>query len=173
VALARKAQETGYARVWYADHHNMGSLAASTTSALIARLAAHTYTIRVRSGGTMLPTHSPPTIAGQFRTPETLPPGRTAADLGRAPGTDQDTLRALRRDATAAEAFPQDVVELQGYLRDQTRIPGVNAYPGRGTDVPLYILGSSLFGAKLAAALGLPYAFASHFAPAALHASIR
>ena len=172
VALAQKAEETGYTRVWYAEHHNMASIASSATSVLIAHVAAHTNTIRLGSGGIMLPNHAPLTIAEQFGTLETLHPGRIDLGLGRAPGTDQNTLRALRRDATSAEAFPQDVVELQGYLRDQTRIPGVNAYPGRGTDVPLYILGSSLFGAKLAAALGLPYAFASHFAPAALHEAI-
>ena len=172
VALAQKGEETGYTRVWYAEHHNMASIASSATSVLIAHVAAHTNTIRLGSGGIMLPNHAPLTIAEQFGTLETLHPGRIDLGLGRAPGTDQNTLRALRRDATSAEAFPQDVVELQGYLRDQTRIPGVNAYPGRGTDVPLYILGSSLFGAKLAAALGLPYAFASHFAPAALHEAI-
>lgn len=172
VALAQKGEETGYTRVWYAEHHNMASIASSATSVLIAHVAAHTNTIRLGSGGIMLPNHAPLTIAEQFGTLETLHPGRIDLGLGRAPGTDQNTLRALRRDATSADAFPQDVVELQGYLRDQTRIPGVNAYPGRGTDVPLYILGSSLFGAKLAAALGLPYAFASHFAPAALHEAI-
>ncbi len=172
VALARKAEETGYRRVWYAEHHNMPGIASSATSVLIAHVAAHTSTIRLGAGGIMLPNHAPLTIAEQFGTLETLHPGRIDLGLGRAPGTDQNTMRALRRDATSADTFPEDVLELQGYLRGQSRIPGVDAYPGKGTDVPLYILGSSLFGAGLAAALGLPYAFASHFAPAALHEAI-
>ncbi|USQ81688.1 LLM class flavin-dependent oxidoreductase [Ornithinimicrobium faecis] len=172
VSLAQKAEETGYQRVWYAEHHNMASIASSATSVLIAHVAAHTNTIRLGSGGIMLPNHAPLTVAEQFGTLETLHPGRIDLGLGRAPGGDQNTMRALRRDAASAETFPQDVLELQGYLRGQSRIPGVNAYPGKGTDVPLYILGSSLFGAGLAAALGLPYAFASHFAPAALHDAI-
>jgi luciferase family oxidoreductase group 1 len=172
VALARKAEETGYQRVWYAEHHNMASIASSATSVLIAHVAAHTSSIRLGAGGIMLPNHSPLTIAEQFGTLETLHPGRIDLGLGRAPGSDQNTMRALRRDATSSDTFPQDVLELQGYLRGQTSIPGVNAYPGRDTNVPLYILGSSLFGAGLAAALGLPYAFASHFAPAALHQAI-
>ena len=120
----------------------------------------------------MLPNHSPLTIAEQFGTLATLHPGRIDLGLGRAPGTDQNTMRALRRDFTAAETFPQDVLELQGYLTDHTRIPQVNAFPGRGTNVPLYILGSSLFGGQLAAALGLPFAFASHFAPGALQDAV-
>ena len=172
VTLAQKAEETGYKRVWYAEHHNMASIASSATSVLIAHVAAHTKTIRLGSGGIMLPNHAPLTIAEQFGTLETLHPGRIDLGLGRAPGSDQNTMRALRRDLTSADTFPQDVLELQGYLRGQSRIPGVNAYPGKGTDVPLYMLGSSLFGAGLAAALGLPYAFASHFAPAALHEAI-
>lgn len=172
VALARKAEETGYRRVWYAEHHNMPGIASSATSVLIAHVAAHTSTIRLGAGGVMLPNHSPLTIAEQYGTLETLHPGRIDLGLGRAPGTDQSTMRALRRDATSADSFPEDVLELQGYLRGESRIPGVDAYPGKGTDVPLYILGSSLFGARLAAVLGLPYAFASHFAPAALHEAI-
>lgn len=172
VTLAQKAEETGYKRVWYAEHHNMASIASSATSVLIAHVAAHTRTIRLGSGGIMLPNHAPLTIAEQFGTLEALHPGRIDLGLGRAPGSDQNTMRALRRDVTSADTFPQDVLELQGYLRGQSRIPGVNAYPGKGTDVPLYMLGSSLFGAGLAAALGLPYAFASHFAPAALHEAI-
>ncbi len=172
VALAQKAEETGYTRVWYAEHHNMASIASSATSVLIAHVAAHTRSIRLGSGGVMLPNHAPLTIAEQYGTLETLHPGRIDLGLGRAPGTDQNTMRALRRDATSADTFPEDVIELQGYLRGQSRIPGVDAYPGKGTDVPLYILGSSLFGAGLAATLGLPYAFASHFAPAALHEAI-
>src|SRR5690625_1854173 len=150
----------------------MSTIASSATSVLIGHIAAHTDTIRLGSGGVMLPNHAPLTIAEQFGTLETLHPGRIDLGLGRAPGTDQNTMRALRRDATSADTFPEDVLELQGYLRGQSRIPGVDAYPGKGTDVPLYILGSSLFGAGLAAALGLPYAFASHFAPAALHEAV-
>lgn len=172
VALARKAEETGYTRVWYAEHHNMARIASSATSVLIAHVAAHTNSIRLGAGGVMLPNHSPLTIAEQFGTLATLHPGRIDLGLGRAPGSDQNTMRALRRDATSSDTFPQDVLELQGYLRGESLIPGVNAYPGMGTDVPLHILGSSLFGAGLAAALGLPYAFASHFAPAALHQAI-
>ncbi|WP_152191305.1 LLM class flavin-dependent oxidoreductase [Georgenia satyanarayanai] len=172
VALAQKAEETGYTRVWYAEHHNMAAIASSATSVLIAHVAAHTRTIRLGSGGVMLPNHSPLTIAEQYGTLETLHPGRIDLGLGRAPGTDQNTMRALRRDNSSADSFPEDVLELQGYLQGQSRVPGVDAYPGKGTDVPLYILGSSLFGAGLAATLGLPYAFASHFAPAALHEAI-
>ncbi len=172
VALAQRAEELGYERVWYAEHHNMPRIASSATSVLIGHIAAHTSTIRLGSGGVMLPNHAPLTIAEQFGMLETLHPGRIDLGLGRAPGTDQNTMRALRRDASAADAFPQDVQELQGYLRDRTLVEGVNAIPGRGTDVPLYILGSSLFGAKLAAALGLPYSFASHFAPDALEEAV-
>jgi luciferase family oxidoreductase group 1 len=172
VALARRAEACGYARVWYAEHHNIPTIASSATSVLIAHIAAHTSTIRLGAGGIMLPNHAPLLIAEQFGTLATLHPGRIDLGLGRAPGTDQRTLLALRRDPIAADSFPEDVVELQGYLRGESRIPGVNAIPGAGTDVPLYILGSSLFGARLAAALGLPYAFASHFAPAALEVAV-
>ncbi|WP_188188837.1 LLM class flavin-dependent oxidoreductase [Nonomuraea sp. SYSU D8015] len=172
VALAQRAEELGYKRIWYAEHHNMDSIASSATSVLIAHVAAHTRTIRLGAGGVMLPNHSPLTIAEQFGTLETLHPGRIDLGLGRAPGSDQQTMRALRRTPADADAFPQDVLELQGYLTGETRIPGVNATPGKGTDVPLYILGSSLFGAQLAATLGLPYAFASHFAPAALEEAV-
>ena len=172
VVLARRAEERGYRRVWYAEHHNMRSIASSATSVLIAHVAAHTRSIRVGAGGVMLPNHAPLTIAEQFGTLETLHPGRIDLGVGRAPGTDPTTLRALRRDPTAADTFPQDVLELQGYLSGDSRIPGVEAVPGAGTNVPLYILGSSLFGASLAAALGLPYAFASHFAPDALQQAV-
>jgi luciferase family oxidoreductase group 1 len=172
VALARRAEERGYRRVWYAEHHNMSRVGSSATSVLIAHVAAHTATIRLGAGGIMLPNHAPLTIAEQFGTLETLHPGRIDLGLGRAPGSDQNTMWALRRDASSSDRFPQDVLELQGYLTDNTRIPGVNAIPGRGTNVPLYILGSSLFGAQLAAALGLPYAFASHFAPELLVAAV-
>ncbi len=172
VALAQRAEELGYRRVWYAEHHNMDSIASSATSVLIAHIAAHTRTIRLGAGGVILPNHSPLTIAEQFGTLETLHPGRIDLGLGRAPGSDQNTMRALRRTPSAADTFPQDVLELQGYLTGETRIPGVHATPGKGTNVPLYILGSSLFGAQLAAMLGLPYAFASHFAPTALEEAV-
>jgi luciferase family oxidoreductase group 1 len=172
VALARLAEDAGYRRIWYAEHHNMARIASSATSVLIAHVAAHTSTIRLGSGGVMLPNHSPLVIAEQFGTLATLHPGRIDLGLGRAPGSDRTTMYALRRDHASADRFPDDVLELQGYLRDATVVPGVNAYPGRGTDVPLYILGSSLFGAQLAATLGLPYAFASHFAPDALEQAV-
>ncbi|WP_067974055.1 LLM class flavin-dependent oxidoreductase [Nocardiopsis trehalosi] len=172
VAIARTADTLGYRRIWYAEHHNMATIASSATSVLIAHVAAHTERVRLGAGGVMLPNHSPLTIAEQFGTLETLHPGRIDLGLGRAPGSDQNTMRALRRDPASADTFPQDVVELQGYLTGNSRIPGVDAIPGKGTNVPLYILGSSLFGAKLAAALGLPYSFASHFAPAALEDAV-
>ena len=168
VALAQRAEARGYERVWYAEHHNMASIASSATSVLIAHIAAHTSTIRLGAGGVMLPNHSPLTIAEQFGTLATLHPGRIDLGLGRAPGSDQNTMRAMRRDAHSSDRFPEDVLELQGFLRGESKIPGVAAVPGAGTNVPLYILGSSLFGAKLAAMLGLPYAFASHFAPTSL-----
>jgi luciferase family oxidoreductase group 1 len=172
VRLARRAEELGLQRVWYAEHHNMGSIASSATSVLIAHIAAHTDTIRLGAGGVMLPNHSPLVIAEQFGTLESLHPGRIDLGLGRAPGSDQPTMYALRRDPRSADRFPDDVLELQGFLTGETRVAGVHAVPGRGTNVPLYILGSSLFGAKLAAALGLPYSFASHFAPDALEQAV-
>ena len=172
VALAQLAEAAGYRRVWYAEHHNMPSIGSSATSVLIAHIAGHTDSIRLGAGGIMLPNHSPLVIAEQFGTLATLHPGRIDLGLGRAPGTDRTTMYALRRDLTAADSFPADVLELQGYLDDESRVPGVHAYPGRGTKVPLYLLGSSMFGAQLAAQLGLPYAFASHFAPAALQAAV-
>jgi luciferase family oxidoreductase group 1 len=172
VALAQQAEELGYERMWYAEHHNMPGIASSATSVLIAHIGAHTRSIRLGAGGVMLPNHAPLTIAEQFGTLAAMYPGRIDLGLGRAPGSDQNTMYALRRDPRSAETFPQDVQELQGYLAGNTLVPGVEAVPGKGSHVPLYILGSSLFGAKLAAALGLPYAFASHFAPAALEAAI-
>ncbi|MGE0066691.1 MAG: LLM class flavin-dependent oxidoreductase [Solirubrobacterales bacterium] len=168
VRLAQLAERLGYRRVWYAEHHNISSIASSATAVLIAHVAAHTETIRLGAGGVMLPNHSPIVIAEQFGTLESLHPGRIDLGLGRAPGSDQETTLALRRDPRASERFPQDVVELQGLLSDTSPLPGIRAIPGQGTHVPLYILGSSLFGAQLAALLGLPYAFASHFAPQAL-----
>jgi len=173
VALARLAEQLGYERIWYAEHHNIGSIASSATAVLLAHIAAHTSTIRLGSGGVMLPNHSPLVIAEQFGTLAALHPGRIDLGLGRAPGTDQRTWRAMRRDPAAAERFPEDVMELQGFLSDESPVPGVKAIPGQGSHVPLYILGSSLFGAQLAAALGLPYGYASHFAPRALHDAIR
>ncbi len=172
VVLARHAEQLGFRRIWYAEHHNMPSIASSATSVLIAHVAAQTERIRLGAGGIMLPNHAPLTIAEQFGTLAELHPGRIDLGLGRAPGSDQVTQWALRRDPSAAERFPQDVLELQGYLTGQTRVAGVDAMPGKGTDVPLYILGSSLFGASLAAALGLPFAFASHFAPDALEPAV-
>ena len=168
VSVAQRAEQRGYRRVWYAEHHNMAAIASSATSVLIAHVANHTSTIRLGAGGVMLPNHSPLTIAEQFGTLATLHPDRVDLGVGRAPGSDQNTMRALRRDAHSSDRFPDDVLELQGYLRGESRVPGVAAVPGAGTNVPLYILGSSLFGARLAALFGLPYAFASHFAPSAL-----
>ena len=146
----------------------MATIASSAPAVLVAHVAAHTSTIRLGAGGVMLPNHAPLTIAEQFGTLAELHPGRIDLGLGRAPGSDQKTFAALRRTIADAERFPQDVLELQGYLTGQSRVDGVAATPGTGTDVPLYILGSSLFGAQVAAALGLPYAFASHFSPQAL-----
>jgi len=169
--LARHAEAFGYKRLWVAEHHNMTGIASAATSVVIGYLAGGTSTIRVGSGGIMLPNHSPLVIAEQFGTLESLYPGRIDLGLGRAPGTDGLTLRALRRAPGRADTFPEDVLELQSYLAvakpNQGRSP-VRAVPGRGTEVPIWILGSSTFGAELAAALGLPYAFASHFAPDAL-----
>src|SRR3954464_5877031 len=172
VALAQRAEEVGYQRVWYAEHHNMPSIASSATSVLIAHVGAQTREIRLGAGGVMLPNHSPLTIAEQFGTLEAMYPGRIDLGLGRAPGSDQNTMYALRRNPSSADRFPQDVLELQAYLAGETRVPGVDAIPGKGSNVPLYILGSSMFGATLAAALGLPYAFASHFAPDALETAV-
>jgi luciferase family oxidoreductase group 1 len=172
VALAQRAEQLGYRRVWYAEHHNMPHIASSATSVLIAHVGAKTSEIRLGSGGIMLPNHAPLTIAEQFGTLEAMYPGRIDLGVGRAPGSDQNTTYALRRDPAASESFPQDVLELQAYLTGRTRVPGVDAIPGKGSNVPLYVLGSSMFGASLAAALGLPYAFASHFAPQALEAAV-
>jgi luciferase family oxidoreductase group 1 len=172
VALAQRAEEHGYRRVWYAEHHNMTRIASSATSVLIAHVGAHTNTIRLGAGGVMLPNHAPLTIAEQFGTLDAMYPARIDLGLGRAPGSDQNTMYALRRNPNSADRFPQDVLELQAYLAGETRVPGVDAIPGKGSRVPLYILGSSMFGATLAAALGLPYAFASHFAPQQLEAAV-
>ncbi len=164
--LAQHAERLGYRRFWLAEHHNMPGIASAATAVVIAHVAAGTSRIRVGSGGIMLPNHSPLVIAEQFGTLAALHPGRIDLGLGRAPGTDHPAARALRRNARdVSDNFPQDVAELQSYL--QPAVPGqvVTAVPGAGTEVPIWILGSSLFGAQLAAAFGLPFAFASHFAP--------
>src|SRR5215217_4557546 len=171
-SLTEQAEISGYQRIWYAEHHNMPTIASSATSVLIAHVGARTSTIRLGAGGVMLPNHSPLTVAEQFGTLEAMYRGRIDLGLGRAPGSDQNTMYALRRDPSSADRFPDDVLELQGYLTGRTRVPGVDAVPGKGSDVPLYILGSSMFGATLAAALGLPYAFASHFAPQLLKRAV-
>ncbi|MCA0273320.1 MAG: LLM class flavin-dependent oxidoreductase [Proteobacteria bacterium] len=168
IDLARHAETWGYHRLWLAEHHNIASVASAATSVLIGQVAAATKTIRVGAGGIMLPNHAPLVVAEQFGTLATLFPGRIDLGLGRAPGTDGLTMRALRRSMASGDSFPQDVAELQGYFADETPESGVRAIPGQGTHVPLWILGSSLYGAQFAAHFGLPYAFASHFAPAAL-----
>ena len=166
--LARHAEAFGYKRYWVAEHHNMTGIASAATSVVIGYLASGTSRIRVGSGGIMLPNHPPIVIAEQFGTLESLYPGRIDLGLGRAPGTDSRTLRALRRDPTREASFPHDVSELQRFLAPAESGQAVRAVPGAGTEVPIWILGSSTFGAELAAELGLPYAFASHFAPDAL-----
>jgi luciferase family oxidoreductase group 1 len=168
VDLAQHAERWGYRRFWLAEHHNAAGIASAATAVVIAHVAAATRTIRVGAGGVMLPNHSPLVIAEQFGTLAALHPGRIDLGLGRAPGTDQLTMLALRRDHPGSDTFPQDVVELQLLLAEPQPGQLVQAIPGAGSRVPLWILGSSLFGAQLAAALGLPYAFASHFAPQAL-----
>ena len=166
--LAQHAEAAGFSRFWLAEHHNLAGIASAATAVCICHVAAGTNTIRVGAGGIMLPNHSPMIIAEQFGTLATLFPDRIDLGLGRAPGTDQRTLQALRRDPGASEYFPQDVLELQALLGPPQENQAIHAIPGEDTNVPLWILGSSLFGAQLAAALGLPYAFASHFAPQAL-----
>ena len=166
--LAQHGERLGYRRYWVAEHHNMVGIASAATSVVIGFIAANTSTIRVGAGGVMLPNHSPLVIAEQFGTLESLYPGRIDLGLGRAPGTDRQTMQALRADPMASERFPQDVVELQALLGPLRPGQIIQAVPGTDTNVPLWILGSSLFGAQLAAMLGLPYAFASHFAPDAL-----
>src|ERR1700691_5459615 len=170
--LARSAERWGYRRFWLAEHHGMPGIASAATSVLIGYVAGGTSTIRVGAGGIMLPNHSPLIIAEQFGTLESLYPGRIDLGLGRAPGSDQRTAQALRRNLTSdPDEFPRDVQELADYLSDSP-LQAVRAVPGTGLNVPLWILGSSLYGAQVAAALGLPYAFASHFAPAQMMAAI-
>jgi luciferase family oxidoreductase group 1 len=164
--LARHAERLGYRRFWLAEHHGFPGVASAATSVVIGHVAAGTSTIRVGAGGIMLPNHSPLVIAEQFGTLEALFPGRIDLGVGRAPGSDQVTARALRRPAEAADTFPQDVAELLDYFGTPVRGQMVQAVPGAGMGVPVWILGSSLFGAQMAAAMGLPFAFASHFAPA-------
>jgi luciferase family oxidoreductase group 1 len=163
--LAAHAENWGYRRIWVAEHHNMPGIASAATSLVVQHIAAGTKTIRVGAGGIMLPNHAPYIIAEQFGTLARLFPGRIDLGLGRAPGTDQLTVRALRRPAESAERFPQDVLELQAWFAEAGPDQKIQAVPAAGTNVPLWILGSSHFGAYLAAELGLPYAFASHFAP--------
>ena len=170
--LAQHAERLGYRRYWLAEHHNMIGIASAATAVVIGFVAGGTSTIRVGSGGVMLPNHSPMVIAEQFGTLASLYPGRIDLGLGRAPGTDQRTLRALRRSPSSADEFPQDVLELQALLGPLQPGQVVQAVPGTDTNVPLWILGSSTYGAQLAAMLGLPYAFASHFAPDALHQAL-
>jgi luciferase family oxidoreductase group 1 len=172
--LAQHVERWGYKRFWLAEHHNMTGIASAATSVVIGHVAGGTQTIRVGSGGVMLPNHAPLVIAEQFGTLASLYPGRIDLGLGRAPGTDQTTARALRRDLQgSADSFPDDVVELQRYFADPVPGQRVRAVPGAGLHVPLWLLGSSLFSAQLAAALGLPFAFASHFAPDHLLTALR
>ena len=166
--LAQHAERWGYHRFWLAEHHNLIGIASAATAVVIGHVAAGTSTIRVGAGGIMLPNHAPLMVAEQFGTLESLFPGRIDLGLGRAPGTDQRTARALRRNPASGESFPRDVLELQAYFAPVQEGQAVQAVPGAGLRVPLWILGSTLFGAQLAAMLGLPYAFASHFSPAAL-----
>ena len=163
--LARAAERLGFTRFWLAEHHNMPGIASAATAVALAHVAAATETIRVGSGGVMLPNHAPMVVAEQFGTLEALHPGRIDLGLGRAPGTDGETARALRRYFEAADQFPRDVMELQAFLAPPAPGQRVTAWPGAGSNVPLWLLGSSLFSAELAAQLGLPFAFASHFAP--------
>ena len=171
--LAQKAEQLGYQRYWLAEHHNMSGIASAATAVVIGHVAAHTRTIRVGAGGIMLPNHAPLVIAEQFGTLASLFPGRIDLGLGRAPGSDQRTARALRRHlGDSAESFAEDVAELQGYFHPAVPGQAVRAVPGAGLHVPIWLLGSSMYSAQLAAELGLPFAFASHFAPGFLQAAI-
>lgn len=172
VALARHVEQQGFNRIWYAEHHNMENIASSATVLLISHIAEHTNRIRVGSGGIMLPNHAPLVVAEQFGTLASLFPGRIDLGLGRAPGTDQLTSMALRRYHHSVDQFPNDVMELRGYLAIPNGNTPVKAVPGIGTEVPIWLLGSSTFSAQLAARLGLPFAFASHFAPTYLHQAL-
>jgi luciferase family oxidoreductase group 1 len=171
--LAQHAERWGYRRFWMAEHHNMTGIASAATAVVIGYVAGGTRTIRVGSGGVMLPNHSPLVIAEQFGTLESLYPGRIDLGLGRAPGSDQLTMMAMRRDASSAERFPEDIQELRAFLGPVQPGQRIRAVPGAGLEVPLWILGSSLYGAQVAAHFGLPYAFASHFAPDSLDDALR
>jgi len=171
--VAVHAEAWGYRRIWVAEHHNMAGIASAATAVVLAHIGAGTRTIRIGAGGIMLPNHAPYVIAEQFGTLARLFPGRVDLGLGRAPGTDQNTLRALRRTPEASDRFPEDVLELQAFLAPPEPGQRIQAVPAAGTEVPLWILGSSTFGAVLAAELGLPYAFASHFAPGQLLQAMR
>ena len=173
VEVAKNAENLGYKRIWMAEHHNMEYIASSATSVLIGHVAGKTNTIRVGSGGIMLPNHSPLVIAEQFGTLESIYPNRIDLGLGRAPGSDQLTAMALRRNQETAHNFPEDIRQLQTYFSDENRDAKVRAFPGEGLDIPIWILGSSTDSAYLAAEMGLPYAFASHFAPAQFRAAIK
>jgi luciferase family oxidoreductase group 1 len=173
VKIAQHVESIGYQRIWMAEHHNMEYIASSATSVLIGHVAGKTKSIRVGSGGIMLPNHSPLVIAEQFGTLETIYPGRIDLGLGRAPGSDQVTAMALRRNQETAHSFPRDVRQLQSYFSDENADAKVRAFPGEGLDIPLWILGSSTDSAYLAAEMGLPYAFASHFAPAQFRTAIQ
>ncbi|WP_150451826.1 LLM class flavin-dependent oxidoreductase [Arenibacter lacus] len=174
LALAQHVERLGYDRFWISEHHNMDTLVSSATPLLIGYVAQGTNSIRVGSGGVMLPNHAPLLVAEQFGTLETLYPGRIDLGLGRAPGTDQLTAKALRRDRPeTVHDFPRDIGELQTYFSSENRNAAVRAIPGEGLDIPLYLLGSSTFSAQLAGIKGLPYAFASHFAPTHLHDALR
>jgi luciferase family oxidoreductase group 1 len=171
--LARHAERWGFNRFWLAEHHNMVGIASAATAVVIGHVASGTSRIRVGAGGIMLPNHAPLIVAEQFGTLESLYPGRIDLGLGRAPGTDRVTIQALRRDPMAADSFPRDVVELQSYFRDPAPNQAVRAVPGAGLHVPIWLLGSSTFSAQLAAMLGLPFAFASHFAPDQMLAALQ
>ncbi|MCP9755484.1 LLM class flavin-dependent oxidoreductase [Lacihabitans sp. CCS-44] len=173
VKIAQHVENLGYQRIWMAEHHNMEYIASSATSVLIGHVAAKTRIIRAGSGGIMLPNHSPLVIAEQFGTLETIYPGRIDLGLGRAPGSDQVTAMALRRNQETAHSFPRDVRQLQTYFSEDNADAKVRAFPGEGLDIPIWILGSSTDSAYLAAEMGLPYAFASHFAPAQFRAAIK
>lgn len=173
LSLAQKAETLGYHRFWLAEHHNMASIASSATSVLIGHVAGGTQSIRVGSGGIMLPNHSPLMVAEQFGTLASLYPNRIDLGLGRAPGTDPKTARALQRDEQAAYKFPENVRALQQYFSEENKDSDVRAIPGEGLDVPIWILGSSTDSARLASSFGLPYAFASHFAPQQLHQALQ
>lgn len=172
VQVAKATEEMGYSRIWVAEHHNMPAIASAATSVVIGHLAANTKTIKIGAGGIMLPNHSPLVIAEQFGTLESLYPGRIELGLGRAPGTDQRTMRALRTNTDSSKNFPEDIRELQRYFSDKGSSDPIIATPGAGLNIPLWILGSSTFGASLASQYGLPYAFASHFAPDAIEDAI-